>query len=260
MAMKYKEYKRNHVVLPGREEALKSFLNQDYKGMQHKLKNAVSSNSEDALTWSCFDVLASLPSLDKAAALDEIFEDSFHGDSPLSFQSRGIENKDIKIHVGKSYTGISSKESTEVDASIEAPGILVFIEAKLYSSVSPASPPEKPHDQIARKLRVGLDSISNDDQEFFFLFLDIAPASVMYQRKKKSDAIGTPGVGYKDKWRSAWLFNYYKQGKNNSLRPLTEALDGVHTPPIELVAKHMGWLTWADLFKCTMRAALANQK
>jgi len=260
VVIKYKKYQRNHVVLPGREEALESFLNQDYKGMQHKLRNAISSNSEDALTWSCFDILASLPSLDKAAALDEIFEDSFHGNSPLSFQSRGIDNKDIIICVGKSYTGNSSKESTEVDASIEAPGILVFIEAKLYSSVSPASPPEKPHDQIARKLRVGLDSISNDEHEFYFLFLDIAPVDVMYQRKKKSDAIGTPGGGYKDKWRSAWLFNYYKQGKNNSLRPLAEALDGIHTPPVELVAKHMGWLTWADLFKCTMRAALANQK
>ena len=48
--MIYKEYKRNHVIVPGREDALASFLKQDYKGMQHKLKNAVSSNSEDALT------------------------------------------------------------------------------------------------------------------------------------------------------------------------------------------------------------------
>ena len=154
--MIYESYQRNHVNLPGREEALKSFLNQAYKGMQHKWKNAVSSHCEDAFTWSCFDVLANLPKLDKAAALDEILEDSFHGNSPLSFH--GIQNKEIQIHVGKSYTGISTKESTEVDASIEAPGILVFVEAKLYSSVSPASPPEKPHDQIARKLRVGLDS------------------------------------------------------------------------------------------------------
>ncbi len=123
--MIYKNFRRNHVILPGREEALELFLKQDYKGMQHKLKNAVSSNSEDALTWSCFDVLANYPSLDKAAALDEILEDSFLGNSPLSFRERGIENKDIEIHVGKSYTGISTKESTEVDASIEAPGILI---------------------------------------------------------------------------------------------------------------------------------------
>ncbi len=255
--MIYEECQRNHVIVPGREDALASFLRQDYKGMQHKLKNAISSNSEDALTWSCFDVLASLPSLDKAAALDEILEDSFNGNSPISFRARGINNKDISVHVGKQYTGISTKEATEVDASIEAPGMLVFFEAKLYSAVSPAAPPEKPHDQIARKLRVGLDSIVNGEREFFFVFLDLAPAEMMLQRKTKNEAVGQSGGGYKDKWRSAWLFQYYKVGRNNSLRPLADALAGVAHPPVEAVAARMGWLTWADLFKCTMRAALA---
>src|SRR5688572_21470194 len=60
--MIYKDYQRNHVIVPGREDALASFLRQDYQGMRHKLRNANNSNSEDALTWSCFDVLASLPS------------------------------------------------------------------------------------------------------------------------------------------------------------------------------------------------------
>ena len=255
--MIYKEYQRNHVILPGREDALASFLKQDYKGMKHKLKNAVSSNSEDALTWSCFDILASLPSLDRAAALDEVFEDSFAGNSPLSFRTRGIASKDISVHVGKQYTGISTKESTEVDASVEAPGVLVFFEAKLYSAVSPAAPPEKPHDQIARKLRVGLDSTMNDEREFYFVFLDLAPADMMFERRTKDEAVMPAGGGYKDKWRSAWLFQYYKTGRNNSLRPLAESLEGVAHPPVETVAARMGWLTWADLFKCTMRAALA---
>lgn len=258
--MIYEKYQRNHVILPGREEALESFLKQDYKGMQHKLRNAVSSNSEDALTWSCFDVLANLPYLDKAAALDEVLEDSFQGKRPFSFKARGIESKDINIHVGKSYTGASTKESTEVDASIEAPGILVFVEAKLYSSVSPASPPEKPHDQIARKLRVGLDSPTTEAKEFHFVFLDIAPADVMYERREKAEAVGESGGGYKDKWRSAWLFKYYKHGSNNSLRPLEEALEGIAHPPVELVASRMGWLTWGDLFKCTLRAVLSCRR
>ena len=69
--------------------------------------------------------------------------------------------------------------------------------------------------------------------------------------------MGQLGGGYKDKWRSAWLFQYYKVGRNKSLRPLAEALAGVAHPPVEAVAARMGWLTWADLFKCTMRAALA---
>ena len=258
--MIYEKYQRNHVIVPGREEALAAFLKQDYKGMQHKLKNAVSSNSEDALTWSCFDVLASLPSLDKAAVLDEVLDDSFAGNSPLLFKARGLRSNDIEIHIGKSYTGASTKESTEVDASIEAPGILVFVEAKLYSSVCAPSPPEKPHDQIARKLRVGLDSPTNEPPEFHFIFLDIAPADVMFERRGKREAMGPSGGGYKDKWRSAWLFDYYKHGRNNSLRPLEEALLGVSHPPVELVSSRMGWLTWADLFKCTMRAVLSTRR
>ncbi len=255
--MIYEKYQRNHVILSGREEALESFLKQGYKGMQHKLKNAVSSNSEDALTWSCFDVLANLPSLSKAAALDEVLEDAFQGNSPLSFKARGLESKDIKIHVGKSYIGSSTKESTDVDASIEAPGILVFIEAKLYSSVSTASPPDKPHDQIARKLRVGLDSPTGEQRDLHFVFLDIAPLDIMYEKRKKAEAVGGGGGGFKDKWRSAWLFDYYKHGRNNSLSPLEKVLDGINHPPVELVASRMGWLTWADLFKCTLRAVLS---
>ena len=254
--MIYEKHERNHVILPGREDALESFLKQDYKGMQHKLRNAVSSNSEDALTWSCFDILGNLANLDKAVALDEILEDSFEGNSPLSFRAHCLASEDIEIHVGKSYTGSSTNESTEVDASIEAPGILVFFEAKLYSSVSAASPPEKPHDQIARKLRVGLDLAKNEEREFFFVFLDVAPVDLMFERREKKEAVRASGGGYKDKWRSAWLFKYYKQGRNNSMRPLEEALDGINHPPVGLVASRMGWLTWADLFKCILRAVL----
>ena len=45
----------NHVIWPGRGPNLDAFLRQPFKGMSHKRKNAYSSNSEDALTWSCFD-------------------------------------------------------------------------------------------------------------------------------------------------------------------------------------------------------------
>lgn len=252
--MKYDSYQRNHVILPGRKEALESFLRQDYNGMQHKFSNAFSSNSEDALTWSCFDVLANHPSVDKISALDEVFEDSFDGNNPLSLKERGIDGTDLDVHIGKTYKGETSGEMTEVDASFEAPGILVFFEAKLYSAVSPASAPEKPHDQIARKLRVGLDSAG--DAEFFFIFLDIAPVEKMYERRSKAEALGGTGSGYKDKWRSAWIYNYYKHGANGSLKPLSEALEGIDTPPAEAVAENMGWLTWADLFKCTLRAVI----
>jgi len=187
--MIYKNYKRNHVILPGRENALEEFLKQDYKGMQHKWKNGFNSNSEDALTWSCFDVLANLEFKKKISVLNNIFEDAYESNEIL-FIDQGQYNTDqVKIYIGKQYTGATSNESTEVDASIELPGKLVFIEAKLYSTVSTASPPEKPHDQIARKLRIGLDSPLHDTRDFFFIFLDIAPVDKLTKRKSKDEAL-----------------------------------------------------------------------
>lgn len=254
--MIYKDYKRNHVILPGREKALEAFLKQDYKGMKHKWKNGFNSNSEDALTWSCFDLLSNLPLTKKIFVLDEIFEDAYQGNSKLLFKNGRFKKGQIQIHIGKQYAGLSSNEATEVDASIELPGKLIFFEAKLYSTVSMASPPEKPHDQIARKLRIGLDSPLHDKREFFFIFLDIAPVKELTKRKNKSEALAPSTRGFKDKWKSAWLFNYYKFGRNNSLRPLNKALEGIDIPPVQSIADNMGWLTWSDLFKSTLKGVI----
>jgi len=256
--MIYEDYKRNHVILPGRESALEEFLKQDYKGMQHKWKNGFNSHSEDALTWSCFDVLASFPLKKKVSVLNEIFEDAYQDKGKLFLDDGQYENDQIGIHIGKQYTGLSSKESTEVDASIELPEKLIFIEAKLYSTVSMASPPEKPHDQIARKLRIGLDSPLNDTREFFFIFLDIAPAEKLTKRMRKEEALAPSKGGFDEKSKSAWLFNYYKHGRNNSLRPLSEALEGIDIPPVQSIAENMGWLTWSDLFKSVLRGAISQ--
>lgn len=254
--MIYDDFKRNHVILPGREDALEEFLKKDYKGMQHKWKNGVNSNSEDALTWSCFDVLANFPLKKKISVLNKIFEDAYQDKTKLFIDKDQYESSDVQIHIGKQYTGASSKESTEVDASIEMQDKLIFIEAKLYSTVSVASPPEKPHDQIARKIRIGLDSPLGDTREFFFIFLDIAPVDKLTKRKSKEQAISSSKGGYDEKWKSAWIYKYYKNGRNNSLRPLTEALEGIESPPVESVAGNMGWLTWSDLFKSVLQGAV----
>ncbi|WP_323696570.1 hypothetical protein [Thiorhodovibrio litoralis] len=103
---------------------------------------------------------------------------------------------------------------------------------------------------------MGLDLAGGSKREFYFVFLDIAPLDMMFERREKAEAVTATAGGYKDKWRSAWLFKYYKQGRNNSMRPLEEVLEGINHPPVALVANRMGWLTWADLFKCTLRAAL----
>ena len=255
--MKYEDYRRNHVIVPGREDALDAFLSQDYKGMQHKKRNAYSSNSEDALTWSCFDTLENMPLLNKIQALDEILSDAYDGESPVSLQDKGFASSDVAIYIGKKYDAPSINESTEVDASIEAPRILVFIEAKLYSAISPADPPEKPHDQIARKLRIGVDLANKSNSEFYFIFLDVAPVDKMNQRRSKNEVVARSSGGYNDKWKSAWLFSYYKKGRAKSLKPLEVALAGVaEKSAIPGIARNMGWLTWADLFKCTLRATI----
>jgi hypothetical protein len=194
----------------------------------------------------------------KIAVLREIFEDAYQGEKNSLFENNAYQNDEIQIFVGKQYTGMTSNESTEVDISIELPGKIIFIEAKLYSSVSMASPPEKTHDQIARKLRIGLDSPLQDNREFFFIFLDIAPYEKLNKREKKSEVLSSTGNGFHDKWRSAWLFKYYKFGRNNSLSPLKKVLKGIDIPSVELVASNMGWLTWSDLFKSILKGAIKS--
>ena len=259
--MVYKTFLRNHVVLPGREKALEEFLKQDYKGMHHKWDNGFSSNSEDALTWSCFDILRNLPLSKKINVLNEIWEDAY-GDAnrakiKFPFSDR---NDDIKIEIGKTYTGSTAKgkkeeESTEVDASIELPGVLVFFEAKLYSPLSMKSVKHL-HDQITRKLRIGLDNpLGNGNYDFYFIFLDIAPLNKLICRKSRKEA-EMPAKGFHDKWKSAWWFSYYKKGRNNSHKSLKDALKGIEIKNIEQVAKNMGWLTWTDLFKDLLRGMI----
>jgi hypothetical protein len=253
--MKYTNDQRNHIIIKGREQALIDFLRQDYKGMQHKGKNGSNSNSEDALTWSCFEVLNYLPLDLKISVLDEIFEDAYAGRSNFKFIDNFYSDDQIKICIGKTYTGQITKESTEVDASIELPDKLIFIEAKLYSSISLADKSKK-HDQIARKLRVGIDSCG--DKEFYFIFLDIAPYKKLTLRKSKEEAKSSTKGGFYGKWKSAWWFDYYKHGRNKSLKPLKECLDGIEVPSIKKVSENMGWLAWSDLYKNILRGLIKN--
>jgi len=250
MTYTYKNYERNHVIIRGRGKALEDFLKAEYKGMRHKWKNGFSSHSEDALTWSCFDPLSHFPLTTKISVLDEIMEDAYQGKCNFKFKDKSYSDSDIKIFIGKQYG--TTKEYTEVDASIELPDKLIFIEAKLYSPLSLADKPKKPYDQIIKKLRVGLDSCG--DKEFYFIFLDIAPASILIQRKSKVEALKPNKKGFNDKWKSAWWFNYYKQRKT----PLRVNLQGIKVKSIEAVAQNMGWLTWSDLYKNILRGILTD--
>lgn len=250
----YSSYEENHVIMPGRDNELQKFLNQDYNGLIHKRKNSLSSNSEDALTWSCFDIISQLPTTLKIEALNRILDHSFDSNS-LSFDF--CNENEIQIFIGKKYSGKTLNEETEVDASIETGSKVIFIEAKLYSSISLADK-NKSHDQIARKLRVGLDFSLSVNKEFYFIFLDIAPPEKLNtfsdETKSKENAEKLPSK----KWKSAWWFKRYKKGANGSLRPLREALKGLDLSiqPIEKISNNMGWLTWSDLYKIVLKGII----
>lgn len=255
--MKYEDHRTNHVIISRREGNLEEFLDTEFKGMKHKRKHSVSSHSEDALTWSCFDVLRHLSYDAKITALDEILRDSFEGNPDFSFAEKNYSNKDIKIEIGKHYTGRTTQEETELDASIETSDKLIFFEAKLYCALSLADPVAgRPHDQIAKKLRVGLDYCGKRD--FYFIFLDLAPCKKLFRRKHKAKAENPSKSGYHEKWKSAWWFSYYKRGHNGSLSPLKKVLHGIPVESVQTVADRMGWLTWSDLYKTILRGLIAT--
>ena len=243
----------NHVIWPGREQALRSFIQQPYGGMQHKIRNAHSSNSEDALTWSCFDTLAHVPEVVRRQALTDIWELAFGDrDTPAGVLSGAI-------HIGKKY---GNEESTEVDASIEGPGALVFIEAKLYSKMSAADPDNrKPHNQIERKLRIGLKEAASHDRHFYFVLLDIATLDALRTLNagvSLDEATKTKATGFAAKWTTAYWFARFKYGSRGNLAPLQKVLVDAGFPEMRArdVAKRMGWLTWGDVFKSVLRAAI----
>lgn len=251
----YELWNRNHAIWPNREREVEVFLRSNYKNVHHKLKNAKSSNSEDALTWSCFDALRMVNLEVKKTALKEIFEDA-NLECPQNLN-------EIEIEIGKKYQveieGIT--ESTEVDASIVLPEALVFIEAKLYSAMSPAFPQEnKPYNQIAKKMRIGFLHAKKEDKFFYFIFLDLAPMEKFSTPKGigLEDVRNTKASGFKAKWISAYFFRRYRKARYNSLSPLkAEVFNGmpyVDDSDLRLIKEHMGWITWADVFKIVLRA------
>jgi len=221
--------------------------------MNHKMKNAHSSNSEDALTWSCFDTLANVSQKSRAVALEELWELAY-GDvaAPDGFEESTIQ-------IGKSYG--EGKETTEVDLSFEGSGFLVFVEAKLYSSMSQADPDYgKPHNQIARKLTIGLRAAQKMQWDFYFILLDLAPPECLAQLKRRvslKEAMGKAS-GFRGKWLTSYWFSRYKYGHGGSLTPLRKLLadEGLHEDHAAEVAARMGWWTWADVFKVVLRSVI----
>jgi hypothetical protein len=257
-AVVYKDYQANFVIWPGRESALDEFVNQTYGGRRHKLRHTKSSNSEDALTWSCFDTLNKIERAPRTRALADLWALAFD-DRPAP---EGFLNGEIRI--GKKYG--DEQEETEVDASVEGDHVLVFIEAKLYSPMSPADlANRKPHDQIARKLRVGLKEAQqfSPRKDFYFIVVDIAPKEILRGLKpgaSLSEAKRQPRGGFASKWLTAYWFSRYREARGGSVKPLREVLKGISEVNVEDVARNMGWLTWSDVFKAVLRAVIASRQ
>jgi len=253
-ALVYRDYRDNFVIWPGRESALDEFVKQSYPGLgRHKLRHTRSSNSEDALTWSCFDTLACLSGRARADALERLWA--------IAFSERqvppGLLNG--KISVGKQYG--EKGEETEVDASIEGDGLLVFIEAKLYSPISLPDGNKKKHDQIARKLRIGVKEAERVKRDFYLIVLDIAPKEILLGLKPRTsvkDSKNKLRGGFVGKWMTADSFTIYKRGSRSRVNPLDVIFEGIAGVNVKAIADNMGWLTWSDVYKVVLRAVIAS--
>jgi hypothetical protein len=252
-AVVYEDYRDNFAIWPGSEPALQKFVNQMYGDQPHKLRHTKSSNSEDALTWSCFDALRQVDETSRASALANLWTLAFEGVTAPAGLTGG------KIIVGEKYG--KKGDETEVDASIEGEGVLVFIEAKLYSSMSLKDKSKgKEYDQIAKKLRVGLKESQRTGKEFYFIILDIAPKEALRTlnpRPSLKDAESAARGGFPSKWNTAFWFSRYK-GIDGDVSPLREVLEGIPGVDAKVVARNMGWLTWPDVYKAVLRAVIAS--
>jgi len=249
------EYRRNHVVWPGQEAALEKFVRKRHQSLgMHKLAHAHSSHSEDALTWSCFHCLAQVDPAIRRRALGELWEIAYDG----ATLPDGVA--DGKICIGSDYG--AGGESTEVDASIDGERALTFVEAKLYSAMSQADLPRKPHNQLAKKLRIGVQAAMASNRDFYFILLDLAPRQMLRRLNpgvSLDEATKQAPGGFASKWLTAYWFDRYHHARGGSLAPLREVLQDIPRADPTRVANHMGWLTWADLFKVVLRAVVDNR-
>jgi hypothetical protein len=253
----YEDYRDNHAIWPGTEVALNKFLDGTFKGRNHKKKNARSSNSEDALTWSCFNTLANVSHERRAAALEELWELAFDG-LP---EPPGLAWSEIST--GKTYG--KGQHSTEVDLSFEGQSFLIFVEAKLYSPMSqseldPDTKKNKRDDQIVRKLTIGLHEAKEAHKDFYFILLDIAPCDCLRKLspRVKLSAAKKKAPGFRGKWVTAYWFSRYKGRRGATLTPLRQLLreKNLDASQASQIADQMGWLTWADVFKVVLRAVI----
>jgi hypothetical protein len=138
-------------------------------------------------------------------------------------------------------------------------GFLVVVEAKLYSPMSQAGN-GKPDNQSARKLTIGLRYAQEQGKDFYFILLDSAPPDCLAQLNPgvSLKQAGEKASGFGSKWVTSYWFARYKYGHRGSLTPLKTLLSekSLNASQSAQIAKRMGWITWADVFKIVLRAVI----
>lgn len=206
------------------------------------------------MTWSCFDTLKNVAQPRRTDALGELWEQAY-GDMPAP---AGFGTS--TIHIGKTYG--TGKDRTEVDLSFEGDGFLVLVEAKLYSPMSQAGNGKRDN-QIARNLTIGLRYAQEKNKDFYFILLDSAPPDCLARLNPgvRLENAGKKASGFGAKWVTSYWFARYKYGHRGSLTPLKTLLSAKSLNPGQAaqIAKRMGWITWADIFKVVLRAVIPLQ-
>ena len=104
----YEDHRDNHAIWPGREPYLVKFLRQSFKGMNHKKKPSISSNSEDAITWSCFDTLKIVSQERRGLGISVgiLLPHIIRDDVDLRFLMR-----EKKVSIGRRFSGVGTNKS-----------------------------------------------------------------------------------------------------------------------------------------------------
>ena len=252
------QYLPTYMALEQVDEDIRQIANHAVNAVLTAVRDLYTAQDKNSFTFE--EILIAVRQVDpsrRALALGELWDLAYGNMAAPA----GLEGS--AIHIGKSYG--TGKKSTEADLSFEGDGFLVLVEAKLYSPMSQADPEnDKPHNQIARKLTIGLREAQARSNDFYFILLDIAPVECLAQLKPGAslkEAMGKAS-GFGGKWLTSYWYSRYKYGHRGSLKPLGELLskEGLNAGQTAQVAARMGWLTWADVFKVVLRAVIPAQQ
>ncbi len=207
------------------------------RGIVSGLPKICSENSEDARTWLIFSPLLEAPKL-KALTLENLLGQSF----PETIQSpvlQGLDKANLYFWHGKKTPTISlapppslpfKQGFTEVDLIVTVENeILVFIEAKYRSGVTPGVKYAQQWDQVIRNVDVGSWFARGRFSRFYFILLQYGDYS------SNAESV---------------LLRY--RNKPAILRKALEHRTDLDDGQIEVLASSIAFTRWTDPMKQSM--------